>query len=161
MSDINDSPRPRTVLGRWMCAALLGRRESRDEFAAQINPGKSGWTGDESAVAAAACELALFRYFPPGYDLREVAEFASLVRAAYPQENLDLMQIEAVIRAALGEADVDVRGIPATTASKVHFMCVLGVMVRLKLDEPDLNRLVIEAEEIAFERGWHPPVTHF
>jgi len=49
--------------------------------------------------------------------------------------------MEAVIRLALGEQDVDTAGITAG-----------------RLGEADVDQLITDAEKDAVERGWNPPL---
>lgn len=153
---------PRTIVGRWLVAALLGQEQLRDQLATRINPGGSGWTDDESAVAEAACEIAVRRHFRPGYDIREVTELAVLLRDLTGEDPgkefvRDPMQVEAIIRAALGEADVDVSDVMADAKVIVHNMATVFVTATLKFGERDVKELVVKAERKAFKRGWNPP----
>jgi len=90
--------------GFW--AALTGQPELRERLRPALNGGRDGWNDDEPAVVQAACELAVRRYFFPGYDVRQVTAFVSdLCQAtAGGPTSLDLLEAEAVIRVALGRS---------------------------------------------------------
>ncbi len=150
------SAEPRTYVGLWLRAGLRGENELRRQLTGKLNGGKDGWNYDEPAVVDAACELAVRRFFPPGVDVREIAAVASDMR----QKSKSLpgqMKMEAVIRAALGETDVVIDDIKPPEllhirgAIVVYLFIILGA--KFSIDE-----LVVEAENIAFERGWKPPL---
>jgi hypothetical protein len=150
--------RPRTNVGQWLRAMLLRQPELRDRLRAELNGGKTkGWNDDEPAVVEAACELAVGRFFGASYDVRAVTEFVAVLREATDRDpRYDQLKTEAVIRAALGEKDVDTEGI--TPGQKYLIRCAVLTLVcgKLRLGEVDVDLLITEAEKIAFKRGWNP-----
>jgi hypothetical protein len=66
--------------------------------------------------------------------------------------------MEAVIRSALGEAEVDMTGIPRPLAYEIQMVAVGYAARMLALSEPEVVRLICEAEQIAFHHGWKPPL---
>jgi len=133
--------------------------ELREQLRPTLNGGKAGWNDDEPAVVAAACELAASRFFTEDCDVRAVADFVAELRLATANDPpLDQLKTEAVIRAALGEADVVTDGITAGQQFLMRTL-VLGLLTaRLQLDEAAIDKLIIDSELIALERGWHPPL---
>ena len=150
---------PRTVMGDWLVAVLLRRLEVRRQLSARLNSGRPGWDDDEAAVAAAACELAMRACFGTGYDVRDVTAFAARLREA-SGENLGggLMRLEALLRSALGEVDVDVTGIPLDVRVPAHVLATGGAFHQLGFGERRIRELVVEAEALVFERGGSPPL---
>lgn len=146
--------RPKTVIGRWLVAAATGQNELRDRLAAQMPAGPV--RRDELAVQEAAAERALRQYFGRGYDVRAVTAFAMWMREESSAFGLGLMEREAVLRAALGEADVDGAGIAAEGVFWVHSLAVVRVAQLLEWEEPVLAELVAKAELTALKRGWKP-----
>jgi hypothetical protein len=149
---------PATIMGRWLLAALLGEREERDRLARLINPGGTGWTDDESAVVEAVCTIAVGQYLGADYDVREVRALAGIIPQGTGQNVAgDVMGIEAVIRAALGENNVDLTGIGRNDRTAVHFYATMIAVHKLGLDNRAVTRLVVEAENDAMLLGWNPP----
>lgn len=160
MSATTDTPggsrTPATLVGTWLAAALLGDRGERDRLAPRINGPRPG-LADDMAVVEAASEIALCRYYGADYDVRHVTPLAGLVRDSWEGRlPLSLMQIEAVIRAALGEHDVDLRGVDAAAKFRVQVIATLGASRWLALDEDATRALVAEAETLAVNDGWNP-----
>ena len=150
--------KPRTYVGLWLRAGLLGENELRRELTGKLNGGKDGWNYDEPAVVDAACEIVVRRFFPSDVDVREIAAIASDMR----QKSKSLpgqLKVEAVIRAALGEADVVIDDIkpPELLHIRGAVVAYLFIILGAKFS---VDELIIEAENIAFERGWKPPLAN-
>ena len=97
--------------------------------------------------------------FGTGYDVRDVTAFAARLREA-SGENLGggLMRLEALLRSALGEVDVDVTGIPLDVRAAAHAVATGFALHRLPSGERMVRGLVVEAETRVFERGGNPPL---
>jgi hypothetical protein len=55
---------PRTLVGRWLRAAMLDQPEERDRLVRTLNGwSATGWNDDEPAVVQVAFELMLPRYY--------------------------------------------------------------------------------------------------
>jgi hypothetical protein len=80
---------------------------------------------------------------------------ANLAKGKTPYGQLEM---EAVIRAALGEADVDTSGIPRPLAFEIQIAATGYVAANLRWQAPEIDRLIVEVEEVAFSRGWDPPL---
>jgi hypothetical protein len=154
--------RPDTVMGLYLRAVIM-RDDAGiiDRLGRRLNNGQSGWNRDEAGVMQAACDLAARRYFGPGYDIREVSDVVSFMRSANlaggktPHGQLET---EAVIRHALGETDVDVKGINAQVAFEVQIEVTAFIVWKSKFTEPQVDELITEAERLARKRGWDPPI---
>jgi hypothetical protein len=150
---------PRTNVGRWMRAILLRQYELRDQLRPTLNNGNNGWNDDEPAVFQAASEITLRQYFGTEYDVRAVTDFvAKLQEAAKNDVQFSRLKTEAVIREALGEADVDTSGIRKGERFNIHLISIAMTRGGIKFTEKEADQLVVEAERIAFDRGWHPPL---
>jgi hypothetical protein len=137
---------------------LLRQTELRDRLKTKTNGGNAkGWNNDEPAVIEAACELAVGRFFGAGYDVRAITEFVAVLREATAHDpTYDQLKTEAVIRAALGEKDVDLTGITPDQKYLIRAAVVTLVYGKLRLSEGDVDQLITGAEKIAFKRGWNP-----
>jgi hypothetical protein len=99
------------------------------------------------------------QYFGPDYDVRAVTDYVATLRAAtrdngtFPQ-----LETEALIRAALGETDVDVSGISRGARLSIQGPAAVLATDRMGFGEAEMDQLITEAEQITFERGWHPPL---
>jgi len=147
--------RPRTLVGKWLTAALLEQHELRDQLVAQFPRGPL--TDDNQALITTICELAVRAYFGTGYDAHAVPEFAAGVHdrqdgnfSAGPAE------VAAVVRAALGETDAGLSEIPPAKAITARILAVTHAFQLLEWDEPAVNYHVAEAEAIVFRQGWQP-----
>jgi hypothetical protein len=153
---------PRTVMGLWLRAFLLRDAQRRRELGAKLNGGKLGFNRDEAAVVQAACQLAVRRLWGSGYDVRDITAAVAVMREASLANDhtppYGQLEMEAVIRSALGEADVDMTGIPRPLAYEIQGVA-LGYGARmLGLSEPEVVRLICEAEQIAFDHDSKPPL---
>jgi hypothetical protein len=147
---------PVTLVGTWLAAVLRRDRDERDRLGPRINGPRPG-LADDMAVVQAASEIALRRYFGTAYDVRDVTLLAEFVRDSWESRlPLSLMQIEAVIRAALGEQNIDLRGVDAASRFRVQVLATFGTSHWLSLDEDAALELVAEAETEAINSGWHP-----
>jgi hypothetical protein len=152
---------PQTVVGLFLLAAYRREDEERRRLSARLNGGRRGWNLDEPAVVQAVCELAVRRYFGADYDVRQVTSEVTFVREALlargrtPHGQLEM---EAVVRSALGEADVDVSGISPSVAYWIHMEFAALVGARMDISDQTYGELVAEAEQVAFDRGFSPPL---
>lgn len=146
---------PRTYVGRWLRAAILGQRELRDQLAKTLNGRAQRWNYGEPAVVQTASELLARGYFGPVPSDRDIAWMADLIcQALADDRSVDPRTAQAVIRSALGRADL------AGVTSDDRFL-VLSVMIGLlgrwlDLREATVDTLLGEAERMAFNRGAHP-----
>jgi hypothetical protein len=147
---------PATLVGIWLAASLRDDRDERDRLAPRLN-GSRPDLADDMAVVEAASEIALRRYFGADYDVRHITDLAELVRDSWGGRlPLSLMQIEAVMRAALGEHNVDLGGVDAAAKFRVQVLATFGTTQWLSLDEDATRALVAEAETRAINDGWNP-----
>jgi hypothetical protein len=144
-------------VGRWLSAAALSRPDVVEDLGELLPRGVAGFRDDEAAVAEAACELAARRYFGADYDVRAVTVFARWLRdvwvGGWP---LDVMQLEAVIRAALGEREIDLSGITPPELRKAQCVAASYICKVLEMDETAVDAMFAEAEAVAAGQGWKP-----
>jgi hypothetical protein len=101
----------------------------------------------------------LRRYFSADYDVRTVTELAAEARNVTVTNNLEtfsLLEIEAVYRSALGEDNIDLTGIKPVGLDKIRNTMIALVILKQGWPESEVRDLVNQAEQIIFERGWHP-----
>jgi len=153
---------PRTFVGRWLRAATLDERDERDRLVRTLNGGSAtGWNDDEPAVVEAAAELALQRYFGPDEpDPDKVAALAYAVTAGLGQINRPLSEphADAVIWSALGVPSPVFEALKPGDRHVLRGLVATAASVMTELDEAQLDELLREAEWVAFERGFHPPL---
>src|SRR5260370_27852389 len=117
------SAAPRTHVGRWLRAAMLGQRELRDRLLLTLNGGSKGWNDDEPAVVEVAAELVLRRYFGPDETSPEdLTWLAQLVSASIAQDErpLDERQAETGIRSAVGGRRSALQALPAADRYRIR-----------------------------------------
>jgi len=149
---------PRTYVGRWLWATMRKDRELADRFGSLLNDGQPGWNLDEPSVVQAAAELIARRLFRADYDVREVTAIVADMRARLQKVSTPpgQLEMEAVVRAALGETDVALDGIRPSVRLRIQLAIIGKALYELALGESDIDQLVADAERIAFERGWSP-----
>jgi len=155
------SAKLRTVVGLWLRATLMRESEVRRQLTRELNGGKRGWNYDEPAVVEAACELMVRRFFGTSYDVREITAAVSFLRTADQAKDKTphgQLEMEAVIRSALGETDVDISGIIPPVLMEIRGAAAAYCSFKLALPESDIVQMIAEAERMAFERGWNPPL---
>jgi len=146
-----------SVVGKWLAPTLIGRREERDRLAAQLK-GVS-WYADDLEVAEIVCGLAMRRYFGSDYNVGDVTALASLLREIVGDDlgsGVGVMEIEAMLRSALGETDVDLTGIKPADRFKVHSFAATMAVQQQGWSEREVHALIADAEERVAERGSHP-----
>jgi hypothetical protein len=152
------APRPSTYVGRYLRAMLLNHVELRKRLNATLNNGQPGWNDDEPAVLEAAVELAMHETFGDDYDVRAVTEWVARFRAAiHSAEPPPKLEVEALVRSALGETDVVISDIRPYTRYVRRLTILARAKVQLGWDEPTVDRIIVAAETKAIERGWNPP----
>lgn len=152
---------PRTVVGQWLRASIMRDKELARQLSRKLNGGKHGWNKDEAGVAQAACNLAADLYFGQDYDVRAITEIVSTLRQATLNGNSTThgqLEMEAVIRHALGEVDVDIEGITARVAFEIQTSVTVFFIWQLGYTETQVDDLIGRAEQAAFDRGWNPPL---
>jgi hypothetical protein len=153
--------RPLTVAGLWLRAAIVRDNTLRDQLVHQLDGGANAWNRDVAGFMQAACDVAVRRYFGPGYDVRAVTELVSFLRRASHDGGITSpgqLEMEAVLRHALGETGVDVKGINARVAFEIQSGVTAFIAWKLELTEPQVDGLIREAEQLAVARGWSPPL---
>jgi hypothetical protein len=164
-SEREDQPSPefpRTKVGQFLRAAVLIDVELRRKLSAKLGGDKPGWNYDEPAVVQAACELAVRRLWSGHYDIRDITAAVTFIRdanaAARGTAGYGQLEMEAVIRSALGETDIDLSGIIPPTVFEIQGAVTGYAVLKLRLSEGEIDGLIVEAENIAFQRGWNPPL---
>lgn len=152
---------PRTIVGLWLRGLMLRDPEIWRPLSPRLNGGKLGYPREEASVVQAACELTASEYWGADYDVRDITTTVTFIREAdlangkTPYRQLEM---EAVVRSALGETEVDMTGIPRPAAFEIQIVIAGFIAVKLTWAEPKINGLIVEAEQVAFSRGCHPPL---
>jgi hypothetical protein len=151
-------PRPRTVMGQWLVAALLGERDRRDRLVGQLPRGKP-MRADDAAVVEAAARIALRGYFGADHDVRLVTALASRVCAAQPPAGRpNALDVAAVLRSVLGETEVDLTGITPGQSFKISSLAVTELVKERHWAEPEITALAAQAEATVLREGREPLV---
>jgi hypothetical protein len=151
---------PRTVVGRWLSAGVLDDADARTCLGHQLNGGVRGWNDDEPAVVEAACEIAVRKYFGPDPAPEAIAAFVSELhrRVKDSRSPLERHSAEAVVWWALGKRDCEIDGLKRVALFNARGLTAVQICIWLQLDSSDVEELISDAEVIAFERGWNPPL---
>lgn len=149
---------PVTLIGQFWLANFAGDTDRTSYLLNQLS-GQAG--GPESAFLQAAAELAAPRYFGPDYDVRAVTSLAAESQKYTKMsklEDLGLLETEAVFRSALGEDNIDLSGIKLVDVDKMRGYLVGLIVLKQGWSETEIRDLMVEAEQLTLERGWHPPL---
>lgn len=153
--------RPRTKVGLWLRAVVLGPNSDIESLGRQLNNGRPGWNTDEPAVVEGACRLAMREVFASGHDRRDITAFAAML-SEIPLEPGSVvpthLEIEAVIRHALGDTTAIIGDIKPSKLLTIRDWLVLVARHKQSWSEAEVNQLIAQAELLAFERGLHPPL---
>jgi hypothetical protein len=68
------------------------------------------------------------------------------------------LKAKAIIRSALGNKEVDTKGITSGQKYLIHVLVAAFASAKLRLVEADIDQIIVDAEKIAIERGWRPPL---
>jgi hypothetical protein len=110
-------------------------------------------------VVEAASELLLHRYFGSAYDARDVTEFVRELREATDDDGtFSQLKTEAVIHSTLGTDCAPNAQIRKGEKFQIHLAAMGLANGKLGIDEAEIDRVIAEAEHIAFAKGWHPPL---
>jgi|HubBroStandDraft_5_1064220.scaffolds.fasta_scaffold706979_1 hypothetical protein len=153
--------RPTTWVGLWFQAGLLGDRVRAEKLTTRLNSGSpKGWTLDEPAVVRAAFDLAMDRYFDGRYDPPGVEAFAARLQEAVSEWDkiIEVDLVQRLIRQSLrGEGpsqdDPNVR-----VMQHIHMAAVKLATMELAMTAPEISSLICQAEVLARDRGWDPPL---
>jgi hypothetical protein len=119
-----------------------------DQLLAELD--RTGWAGGSQMISAAFA-IAVSRRFRPGQDVRDITRFVADTRARYHGgATLSALDMEAMIRAVLGEADL-VDGIAPESAFSAQLV-ILGTLLHDEdFSEPQLEEFIRDVEETAAE----------
>lgn len=153
------SPKPRTVVGQWLRATLLGQDELADRLRSALNNGEPGWNYEEPFVAGFACEIAVRRLFPGPLDVRAVTAFVDDMRGRiHGTEAPDRKVSEDLMRGALGDHSVSFAGVSLEELFHCQLMITAAIVLDLGLDEVTIDEIIVGGERSAFDAGRHPPL---
>ncbi|WFE25741.1 hypothetical protein O7623_20510 [Solwaraspora sp. WMMD791] len=110
--------------------------------------GTTNWHGAVPVIGAAFA-IAVDRHFGPEPDLNKVSAFVAQVRDQYQRgKDLPALQLEGLIRAALGEAEL-LDGIDAEVSFPAQIV-ILGTLLQdEQWTEAELEEFIREVEETA------------
>jgi hypothetical protein len=151
---------PRTIVGRWLLATILGHEDQRDQLVTRLNEDESKWKKyDEPAVVEVACWLAVRRLLPTNADETQISALARSMRSKNRSNSVPGQHVmEIIIRAALGHQDVSFDGIGSNILFVTQGFAVGYAYFKLGMERDEIARLITEAEQVAFKQGWNPPL---
>ncbi|WP_435204785.1 hypothetical protein [Micromonospora sp. bgisy143] len=112
--------------------------------------GRSGWVGGLQVIGAAFA-LAVHRRFEPEATPSEVAAWVAAARSQYQEgDTLPALEMEGLIRAALGEEEL-VDNVPVETLIAAQVFILGQLLLEARLAPAELDGFVSEAEQLAAE----------
>jgi hypothetical protein len=160
---VQEMRQPRTLVGQWLLAGILDQRDLRDRLGKALNRGQRGWNNDEPAVVEAVCQIASRMLFPTGADGGQVAAFAIRMRELIPARDPHASpagqeETEAVIHAALEDAGGDLSRFRKSAVFQARGAVIAAACSKLGLTDEAITQMIVDGEQIALQRGWHPPL---
>ncbi|GIJ21273.1 hypothetical protein [Micromonospora lutea] len=135
-------------LGDLIRALARADWDAADTVAAEI--GQHGLRGSLGVIGAAFA-VAVHRHFGTDATPTDVAAFVASARAEYEQgDTLSALDVEGVIRAALGEPEL-VDNIPAETVLGAEIFVLGQILLEANMSAAELDEFVAEAEDLAAE----------
>jgi hypothetical protein len=160
---VKPTRQPQTVVGQWLLATTLVQRELRDQLVESLNGGQAGWNDDEPAVVEATAQIASRKLFPTGADTQQVAALVARMRELIAARNPELKPTvqevtEAVIHRGLGNPEVDLSQFRKLDVLHAHGAVIAAACSKLALADDAVTQMIVDGEQLAFKRGWHPPL---
>ena len=155
-----DHAGPSTMAGRWIRATMLRQPQLREHYRARLHAGPGGMSRDDLEVIRAASKLAVRRVFSPEDDVRKITRFVLDLRERFGPQAPGALEIEALIRADLGETDVATDDIPQLTVLAAATLTAALIAFQHALTDADVDGLVTAAESSARSHGWRPLPAH-
>jgi hypothetical protein len=150
-------PRPRTVVGRWLEALILGAEEERQRLNPQLNGGAPGWNDAEPAVVEALTVLVARRYFGSQASADQLVETPAELARRFADKPEYADNVGAVIRHAAGDHTADLSHIKPVTLLSLRGIFIVFAFSKLDLAF-EVDKLIGNAETLTFERGLNPPL---
>ena len=123
-----------------------------------MNGGQPGINPDEPAVVSAACELALKRLFPGGYEEQQITDLVALIRERVSSAEAPAQwEAEAVIKAALDGTQPPDEMTPGRRFL-IESILFAVACIRLSLNPDEIAALTYRGERVAFVAGFDPPI---
>jgi hypothetical protein len=128
----------------------VARRDwgTTDRLLAELD--RTGWAGG-SQMMSAAFAVAVTRRFKPDTEVRAITAYVSDVRGRYRDgKSLPAMDLEAMIRAVLGEADL-IDNLAPEAAFAAQLALLSALLDDADYDETQLEAFIKEVEQTAAE----------
>lgn len=155
-TDDADHAGPSTMAGRWIRAIMLRQPELREHYRTLMYARQGGMSRDDIEVVRAASKLAVRRVFSPDDDVRKITRFVLDLRERFGPPTPGALEIEALIRADLGETNVATDDIPQLTAFAASALVAGLIAFQEALTETDVDTLIATAESSVHTHGWRP-----
>ncbi|WBB54420.1 hypothetical protein [Verrucosispora sp. WMMD573] len=137
-----------TKLGELIQAMARSDWDTTDSLIADLDRAK--WAGGLQVIGAAFA-IAVNRRFGPSASPADVAQFVAAARASYEEgDSLPALEMEGLIRAALGEAEL-ADNIAPDVALGAELIVLTHFLQEANLTQEQLDAFVAEAEQTATE----------
>ena len=155
---------PKTVAGQWLLAGILVKRDLRDQLAKSLNGGESAagtttsprWSRQPARSLPASSS-------PEAPTARKLAAFVTKMRSLILARNPDANpagqdEAEAAIHVGLGHPGIDLSRFRKSAMLHARGAVIAGVCSKLGMSDEVIAQMIVDGEQLAFERGWHPPL---
>lgn len=146
---------PKTLVGLWLLAMSHREPERRGALREQIDQ-KEGWTRSDVGVVEAAFELGMQAYFGNRTKSRHIRRFIDVVKHSFSTPNVEDVDIELLLSAALTSTAGLVTGISVGQRLSLYSIFFVAGADRLQSPRDDACWLIKEGELVAIARGWLP-----
>ncbi|GAA4251671.1 hypothetical protein [Dactylosporangium darangshiense] len=144
----------RTLMGAYLRSAV-SRTEEVEALKAEIYDREEP---EFAGMTDAMFTVLVRRRFDPAGHVREIRQFAARCRTRYGRPAVLGLEMEALIRFRLDDTGVAVDDITEDDTLRQQIFAIDQIVAELGLrgGGPELDRLIVEAERLAEERGLHP-----
>ncbi|MEV6925248.1 hypothetical protein AB0M46_12205 [Dactylosporangium sp. NPDC051485] len=134
---------------------FVSRSPQRKELKAEIYDREEP---EYAGMVDAVFTVLVRRRFDPAGHVREVRQFVARCRARYGRAAVLGLEMEALIRFRLGETGVAVDDIGEDDTLRQSILAIDQIVPEFGLrgGGPELDALIVAAEQLADERGLHP-----
>jgi hypothetical protein len=115
-----------------------------------------GWSRSDIELLRACLGAFAREFFTDRYDVRQVSAFVAEMVSLFGARVPDPLEIEAIIRAASGETDVEVDDISLLNVQMASSLAIALMVRQNSIGESDVDRLIEAGEHISAERGRRP-----
>ena len=140
---------PRTVVGAWLKAIVL--HQPAPPESAQLK-----WTLEEFKFLRTTFVIAVQEFFGGIEGYRVATRLAREIIASTRPPMPSVIETEAVVRAAMGDSSVSLKGIGGDQQMLIFGLGIGVILRQIQAPPPAVDGLISRSEKACMSRGWQP-----